>query len=84
MEKKEKRLIECEAIMRKMESERLELLDDMDHFGEEKKKMEKKWRERSQLIETLEHKVRSISKMNDEKETNLNRKIQNSRYRACI
>ena len=65
--------------MHKMESERDDLLEDMSHFEEGKNKMEKKWRERTQLIQTLESKVQSISKIHDEKESNLNQKIEKSR-----
>ena len=62
-----------------MESERDDLLEDMSHFEEEKNKMEKKWRERTQLIQTLESKVQSISKIHVEKESNLNKQIEKSR-----
>ena len=57
LDTQEKCLTKMEAKLSNLEGEREQLIEEMMHFENEKKQMEKKWKDRTNVIEALEHKV---------------------------
>jgi len=57
LEGHEKCLTKMESKISNLEAEREQLLEEMFHFENEKKRMEKKWKDRTNVIELLEQKV---------------------------
>ena len=50
-------LAKLESAAIELESEREQLVEEMDEFEKEKNKMQKKWKDRTTVIQTLENKV---------------------------